>query len=434
MLSCTTSTMPGMICKNSDLEFDSLKPCFYPEEDDVYFGGPNSTPPGEDIWKKFDLLPTPRLSPSGALAEHSLEPGNWATEMLLPEADLWGNPAEEDVFGLGGLRGLTSNPIVLQDCMWSGFSSREKLESAVSEKLPDGCGSLAAGPSTSAPGAAAAASFAGHACSGTASVGRGKAAWLTELAHLDSECVNPAVVFFPENKRKWVQVPAIPASAGTARTTVIRSDHQAFSTSREDILSNSGTEEEDEEEIDVVTVEETQSSNTVTRLPTAACPGNAALGSRCVQSSELILKRCVLIHEQHNYAAPPLPYVDSEDAPPRKKVKSKASLRPLKCVLPLKPTRLGPCNSDLVDNERRRNHNMMERQRRDNLRSSFLNLRDLVPELVHNEKAAKVVILKKATEYIHTLQADEYKLLVEREKLHARKQQLLKKIKHSETY
>ncbi|CAH6779983.1 protein S-Myc [Phodopus roborovskii] len=434
MLSCTTSTMPGMICKNSDLEFDSLKPCFYPEEDDVYFGARDSTPPGEDIWKKFELLPTPRLSPSRASAEHSLEPVNWATEMLLPEADLWGNPAEEDVFGLGGLRGLTSNPIILRDCMWSGFSNLEKLESAVSEKLPDRYGSLAAGPSTSAPGAAATASSEGHARSGTASGGRGKAAWLTELAHLDSECLDPAVVFFPANKREWVPVPAIPAKAGTAGTVVSCGEHQAFSASREGILSNSGTEEEDEEEIDVVTVEETQCSKTVTRLPTVARPEKAAFGPGRAQSNERILKRCILIHEQHNYAAQPLPCVGREDTPPHKKLKSAASLGSLKCVLPLKPTRLGPRNSHLEDIERRRNHNMMERQRRDSMRSSFLNLRDLVPELVHNEKAAKVVILKKATEYIHTLQADEYKLLVEREKLHARQQQLLKKIKHSKTY
>ncbi|KAL1765188.1 S-Myc [Sigmodon hispidus] len=434
MLSCTKSTMPGMICKNSDLEFDSLKPCFYPEEDDIHFGGRNSTPPGEDIWKKFELLPAPQLSPSGALAEHSLEPMNWATtEMLLPEADLWGNPAEEDAFGLGGVRGLVSNPVILQDCMWSGFSTREKLESAVSEKLPEGYGSLAARPSTSAPGAAAASS-AGHAHSGRASVGRGKATWLTELAHLDSERVDPAVVFFPVIKSKWVPIPAIPARAGTASTAVSCGDHQAFSTSREDTLSNSGTEEEDEEEIDVVTVEETLSSKTVTRLPTAARPKKAALGPGRAQPSRLILKRGVLIHEQHNYAAPPLPYVDSEDTPLRKKLKSQASPGPRKSFLPLKPMRLGPSNTDLEDLERRRNHNMMERQRRESMRSSFLILRDLVPELVHNEKAAKVVILKKATEYIHTLQADEYRLLVEREKLHAKQQQLLKKIKHSELY
>ena len=50
-------TMPATISKNSDLEFDSLQPCFYPDEDDFYHGGPDAAPPGEDIWKKFELLP-----------------------------------------------------------------------------------------------------------------------------------------------------------------------------------------------------------------------------------------------------------------------------------------------------------------------------------------------------------------------------------------
>ena len=109
MPSCTASTMPGMICKNPDLEFDSLQPCFYPDEDDFYFGGPDSTPPGEDIWKKFELLPTPPLSPSRAFPEHSPEPPNWATEMLLPEADLWGNPAEE--IGRASCRERVSSPV-----------------------------------------------------------------------------------------------------------------------------------------------------------------------------------------------------------------------------------------------------------------------------------------------------------------------------------
>uniref|UniRef100_A0A8D2P222 BHLH domain-containing protein n=1 Tax=Zosterops lateralis melanops TaxID=1220523 RepID=A0A8D2P222_ZOSLA len=71
---------------------------------------------------------------------------------------------------------------------------------------------------------------------------------------------------------------------------------------------------------------------------------------------------------------------------------------------------------EIDDSERRRNHNILERQRRNDLRSSFLTLRDHVPELVKNEKAAKVVILKKATEYVHSLQAEEQKLLLEKEK------------------
>uniref|UniRef100_A0A8C4K378 Transcription regulator Myc N-terminal domain-containing protein n=1 Tax=Dromaius novaehollandiae TaxID=8790 RepID=A0A8C4K378_DRONO len=153
--------MPGMVSKNPDLEFDSLQPCFYPDEDDFYLCGPDSAPPGEDIWKKFELLSTPPLSPSRAgLQEHppgggpmpwggaalggcrAADPLDWASELLLlpPEADLWGGPDGGDFFetGLGASNNL--NSIIIQDCMWSGFSAREKLERAVSEKLAPSAG------------------------------------------------------------------------------------------------------------------------------------------------------------------------------------------------------------------------------------------------------------------------------------------------------
>ncbi|XP_070284476.1 N-myc proto-oncogene protein [Myotis yumanensis] len=460
MPSCSASTMPGMICKNPDLEFDSLQPCFYPDEDDFYFGGPDSTPPGEDIWKKFELLPTPPLSPSRAFPEHSPEPPNWATEMLLPEADLWGNPAEEDAFGLGGLGGLTPNPVILQDCMWSGFSAREKLERAVSEKLQHG--RPAAGPAAPGPGTGAASPAGrGHAV-GTGRVG---AVLPSELAHPAAECVDPAVVFpFPVNKREPAPAPATQAGApaagpavasgagaaapaGAAVASLARTgvrpagggDHKALSTSGEDTLSDSDDEddeeEDEEEEIDVVTVEKRRSSansKAVTTFTITVRPKSTALGPGRAQPGDLILKRCVPIHQPHNYAAPP-PYVESEEAPPQKKMKSEASPRPLKSVIPPKAKSLSPRNSDSEDSERRRNHNILERQRRNDLRSSFLTLRDHVPELVKNEKAAKVVILKKATEYVHSLQAEEHQLLLEKEKLQARQQQLLKKIEHART-
>ncbi|KAM8776533.1 N-myc proto-oncogene protein [Rhynchonycteris naso] len=460
MPSCTASTMPGMICKNPDLEFDSLQPCFYPDEDDFYFGGPDSTPPGEDIWKKFELLPTPPLSPSRAFPGHSPEPPNWATEMLLPEADLWGNPAEEDAFGLGGLSSLTPNPVILQDCMWSGFSAREKLERAVNEKLQHG--RPTAGPAAPAPGAGATSpARRGHA-SGAVRVG---AALPSELAHPAAECVDPAVVFpFPVNKREPAPLPAAQASTPAAGTAVASGasaatpavalvaslartggrpasggDHKALSTSGEDTLSDSededDEEDEEEEEIDVVTVEKRRSSSNskaVTTFTITVRPKSTALSQGRVSAGDLILKRCVPIHQQHNYAAPS-PYVESEDAPPQKKIKSEASPRPLKSVIPQKAKSLSPRNSDSEDSERRRNHNILERQRRNDLRSSFLTLRDHVPELVKNEKAAKVVILKKATEYVHSLQAEEHQLLLEKEKLQARQQQLLKKIEHART-
>uniref|UniRef100_A0A8C0XD73 Transcription regulator Myc N-terminal domain-containing protein n=1 Tax=Castor canadensis TaxID=51338 RepID=A0A8C0XD73_CASCN len=156
-----------MICKNPDLKFDSLQPCFYPDEDDFYFGGPDSTPPGEDIRKKFELLPTPQLSPSRAFPENSPEPSNWANEMLPSEVDLWGDPAEEDAFGLGGLGGLTPNPVILQDCMWSGSSAREKLERCEPPPvLVAPAGNPAAGPAVTGATAPAATPVAAPSCAG----------------------------------------------------------------------------------------------------------------------------------------------------------------------------------------------------------------------------------------------------------------------------
>ncbi|XP_004482630.2 N-myc proto-oncogene protein [Dasypus novemcinctus] len=449
--------MPGMLCKNPDLEFDSLQPCFYPDEDDFYFGGPDSTPPGEDIWKKFELLPTPPLSPSRAFPE----PPSWATEMLLPEAELWGSPAEEDAFGLGGLGGLTPNPIILQDCMWSGFSAREKLERAVSERLQLGRGPPPAGPAAPAP-AAGAPSPPGRGLGAPGGPGRAGPALPAELASPAAECVDPAVVFpFPGGARE--PAPAPLAAAGAPAPAVASGalaaapagapgaappraggrqgrggEHQAPSTSGEDTLSDSDDEDEEEEdeeeEIDVVTVEKRRSAagKAATTFTITVRPKHAALGPGRVPPGELLLKRCVPIHQQHNYAAPS-PYVESEDAPPQKKAKSEASPRPLKAAVPPKAKSLSPRNSDSEDSERRRNHNILERQRRNDLRSSFLTLRDHVPELVKNERAAKVVILKKATEYVRALQAEEQQLLLEKEKLQARQQQLLTRLEPART-
>jgi N-myc proto-oncogene protein len=61
---------------------------------------------------------------------------------------------------------------------------------------------------------------------------------------------------------------------------------------------------------------------------------NAALCLGRAQSS-------VPIHQQHNYATPSS-YVESEDAPPQKNIKSEVSPRPLKSVIPLNAKSLSP--------------------------------------------------------------------------------------------
>ncbi|NWS46551.1 MYCN protein, partial [Probosciger aterrimus] len=456
--------MPGMVSKNPDLEFDSLQPCFYPDEDDFYLCGPDCAPPGEDIWKKFELLPTPPLSPSRAGLQEQppgggpgpwggaalggcrpSDPLDWASELLLlpPEADLWGGSDGGDFFetGLGVTNNL--NSIIIQDCMWSGFSAREKLERAVSAPvrgrpipgaerggvrvvaLPPCCVPIrsppAAPPCRAGPGGAA---------------GR-RQQERRQWRGLAGECRAPDLAA----AAPWVSRPfraalPPPAPCGGQTHTRQRPCRSWGAVGLRGLpLSPGGHEEEEdeEEEIDVVTVEKRRSSSNkaVTTLTITVRPKNTAFPSVRTQQNELILKRCAPIHQQHNYAAPS-PYMESEEAPPQKKLKTEVP-RPVKPMIPPKSKSSSPRNSDSEDSERRRNHNILERQRRNDLRSSFLTLRDHVPELVKNEKAAKVVILKKATEYVHSLQAEEQKLLLEKEKLRARQEQLLKKIEYKRT-
>uniref|UniRef100_A0A8C6TQY2 MYCN proto-oncogene, bHLH transcription factor n=1 Tax=Neogobius melanostomus TaxID=47308 RepID=A0A8C6TQY2_9GOBI len=410
--------MPAIIGKNFDLDFDSLQPCFYPDEDDFYFCGPDSAPPGEDIWKKFELLPTPPLSPSRAALPGDagaggpgaggtvdpLDPLDWASELLLlPGDDIWGASDDLDLFGAGldTANPNNSSSIIIQDCMWSGFSAREKLERVVTEKL-----GRAFNGSTAAVTATAAATAAGGATATAAAAGAlapcVKAPEAVTRSSV-SECVDPAVVFpFPVNKKNGRD------GAGSAETAATHGSALSDTDDEDAEEEEDDDDEEDEEEIDVVTVEKRRGS----LMPAAkSCDQRARFMSRAPQ--ELILKRSSVHQQQHNYAAPS-PYAGSSlsVASGRGKRSSGSSGGESS------PRAHG--GSDSEDSERRRNHNILERQRRNDLRSSFLTLRDHVPELAHNEKAAKVLILKKATEYLSSLEEDELRLQQEKERLQSR--------------
>uniref|UniRef100_A0A8C6TSX3 MYCN proto-oncogene, bHLH transcription factor n=1 Tax=Neogobius melanostomus TaxID=47308 RepID=A0A8C6TSX3_9GOBI len=477
--------MPAIIGKNFDLDFDSLQPCFYPDEDDFYFCGPDSAPPGEDIWKKFELLPTPPLSPSRAALPGDagaggpgaggtvdpLDPLDWASELLLlPGDDIWGASDDLDLFGAGldTANPNNSSSIIIQDCMWSGFSAREKLERVVTEKL-----GRAFNGSTAAVTATAAATAAGGATATAAAAGAlapcVKAPEAVTRSSV-SECVDPAVVFpFPVNKKNGRDGAGSAETAATHGSALSDTDggkmgelcsnlswqHDDDDDDEDDEDAEEeedDDDEEDEEEIDVVTVEKRRGS----LMPAAkSCDQRARFMSRAPQ--ELILKRSSVHQQQHNYAAPS-PYASDDDhAPPTKRHKTCGDA-------PRPPTRTNSSSSsgsslsvasgrgkrssgssggessprahggsDSEDSERRRNHNILERQRRNDLRSSFLTLRDHVPELAHNEKAAKVLILKKATEYLSSLEEDELRLQQEKERLQSRRQQLMRRIEQART-
>lgn len=102
------------------MEFDCFQPYFFDDfetEEDFY----KSTAPSEDIWKKFELLPTPPMSPARTLPlpfPGERDPLGWLSRLLGPD------PEEKDPDELFG--NLSSN--IIQDCMWSSCSASKQLE------------------------------------------------------------------------------------------------------------------------------------------------------------------------------------------------------------------------------------------------------------------------------------------------------------------
>ena len=131
-------TPGGSLCKLKDfwekMEFDCYQPYFFEDFDtkeDFY----KSTAPSEDIWKKFELLPTPPMSPTRTLggAAMLVSPGDklsWLSKFLGQDDEYEGQfiPDTEELFG-----NLSS--IIIQDCMWSSFSARGQLEKVNNDRL-----------------------------------------------------------------------------------------------------------------------------------------------------------------------------------------------------------------------------------------------------------------------------------------------------------
>ncbi|XP_043544478.1 myc proto-oncogene protein-like [Chiloscyllium plagiosum] len=423
---------------NYDYDYDSFQPVFYDEEENFY--QQQLPAPSEDIWKKFELLPTPPLSPSRR-PSFSLFPSN--ADQLEMVTEFLGDDLVNQSFICDADSETVLKSIVLQDCMWSGFSAAAKLEKVVSERLaslqaarkepgalcisstlsssssptplrspscnaPASAGAAAltspAAPSSSAASAAGAAP--GHLGMG---LGAASSTYLHDLNTSATDCIDPSVVFpypFAEHK---VSLP-LPPGAGSPPATDTPSDSEEEQEDEED-EDDYEEEEEDEEEIDVVTVEKRQPSTRKAELNT-----NTVRVSR-PQHSPLVLKRCHVSTHQHNYAAP-------SPQPPTKRLKVESS-RVLKQISTNSKGKCpSPRTSDSEENDKRRTHNVLERQRRNELKLSFFALRDQIPEVAMNDKAAKVVILKKATEHILSIQSNEQRLILEKEQLRRKQEQL----------
>ncbi|XP_060114322.1 protein L-Myc [Heteronotia binoei] len=325
------------------MELDPLQQPYFFEADPQAEDFHPSSAPSEDIWKKFELVPAPPLLGAGPArdeADYLLEPG--------------------------GLLGNLS-AFVLRDCMWSGFSARERLGKALTEKW--------AGPAAAKP------SFG------------------SDLG-LGGECVDPAAVFpcpFADGK--------VPASSG----------------------SESPSDSEGEE-IDVVTVEKRQSL--AVRKP-------VTITVRADPSDPCMKCFHISIHQQqHNYAARSPPEACSQSAKDTQEEEAGAGPKSPGQVVesfsphPFLPKSGSAPSSDSEDVTKRKNHNYLERKRRNDLRSRFLALRDEVPGLANCPKTSKVVILSKAAEYLQSLISTEQQMVAEKKWLKLQQQQLLKQISY----
>ncbi|XP_029022544.1 protein L-Myc-1b [Betta splendens] len=462
-----SSTAPRY--ENWDMEhFDHYQHYFYDDHDpdEDFF---KSTAPSEDIWKKFELVPTPPMSPIravegsgrvGLLCPSLGDKLEWVSQFLGQEDEQQQDvpcklAAANDSFG-----NLSS--IIIQDCMWSGFSAGQQLERVVGER----CASC---PGTAAAGRVAAACAA--ASPARAQCGPADAPALGALA---ADCVDPAAVL------------TFPLTGGCKKQVSSGSESLTDSSDDDD-------KDDDDEEIDVVTVEHKQQCKP-RRLVNARKP--VTITVRADPHDPGMKRFHISIHQQqHNYAAPSPDTLPPPTEPPRKRVRQEAgqphqnscyhqprlghaplnldsrkshvtsagvrsespdpsACSPTSSASPSPPPSSSsssssyhhhhpqspspkshsfshlssPQSSDCEDTDKRRAHNFLERKRRNDLRSRFLSLRDEIPGLADCPKTPKVAILTRATEYLQQLHASERQKAQERKQLKARQLQLLQRL------
>ncbi|OCT77165.1 transcriptional regulator Myc-B isoform X1 [Xenopus laevis] len=404
--------------KNYDYDYD-LQPCFFfLEEENFYHQQSRLQPPApsEDIWKKFELLPTPPLSPSRRSSQSSLFPST-ADQLEMVTEFLGGDMVNQSFICEADDEALLKS-IVIQDCMWSGFSAAAKLEKVVSEKLASYQASrkesaLSTSQCQSQPPQSPLKS---PSCDGSLNLGGTNRSSHEFLQDPSSDCVDPSVVFpYPLNDS--ISNASSPCQDLMLETPPISSNSSSSESEDEQEDDDDDEDCDEEEEIDVVTVEKRQTASR--RMES----GSHSQSSR-PHHSPLVLKRCHVPIHQHNYAASPSTKVDYVSS---KRAKLESNVRVLKQISNNRKC-ASPRSSDSEENDKRRTHNVLERQRRNELKLSFFALRDQVPEVANNEKAPKVVILKKATEYAISMQEDERRLIRETEQLKYRKEQLKQRL------
>ncbi|KAK3584570.1 hypothetical protein CHS0354_024615 [Potamilus streckersoni] len=378
----------------------SSRKCIRPKEMDgyeIYFENSDEefyrTPAilSDEMWKKFELILTPPRSPNRE-SDWNLDL-DVENELLSFSSDgdfcnqeAVDNFIKELTTDQSSSQNLSSN--LIQDPMWPQVNttppSESKLENGQNTKRLrcDSC---------SRP------TFDVHA----------------------SECVDPAAVFpYP--------------IGGTIAETKVHS-------------LGIDTPSDSEEEIDVVTVEKKQQMQTVPtpvkkkgsvdterehQVQKSSGTLKLTIESKPAQKS-LIRPRVDASTEDHFYSLPhsyslkrsmrSCPSSPESDSP--RPIKRQKAVDFKHVVQRLKSCRASS-DSDECETGKRTQHNVLERKRRTDLKLSFFSLRDSVPELQGQERAPKVLILKKAADYIHSLNSESKRCDRDIESLKVKQEQL----------
>ncbi|XP_072015937.1 myc protein-like [Amphiura filiformis] len=401
------------------LEMDQgHKPCLVDNStEEEFYNTPSPTSsPSEDIWKKFELFPTPPLSPihSASGSPPSSPPPlisrgpstperlQRVSECLLEEDAHWlSQPISYPVATViptsqSSTSSLKSN--LIQDCMWSGLAAEERKKLLKIEKKTNSDSEKKLVRCSSPPPLVP----------------------VSSDYSVTSDCVDPAAVFpYPLSETKL------------------------------DIYSSGAcTPSDSEEEIDVVTVadktliiqQQPQSQTTTKLQPTIQRHHHlgrprviTVVGSKRSRGTAAAvmtiplkrLKTDANLEEVKRMLQSAIDKPRNFSSRGSSKASSRGSSRGSSRVSS-RPS--SHPSSDSEDSDKRATHNVLERKRRDDLRCSFNSLRDEVPDLQAKDRAAKVVILKTATDYLHKMRNDEKRLLKEKENERRRHEHLLTRL------
>lgn len=374
--------MPSLVdtdfCINKDISAlgEDEFPCSFAEIEEFH----NTSTPSEDIWKKFDLI-TPPLSPDRKIAHDYRLPIRY-DQSLSFEEDFECKPSylnlglhsnctwldlHSDFAQIKQKKGLKAE--VRHDCMWSGQCSGSCIYKSDNADLSNITNSASEAELTRTR---------------ETTLDRGNRP-STPLEEVSNHCVDPSSV--------------LSCSVGFFLT-----DHSYFQATKKDTppssKQNSDVQSDSDEEIDVVSVDGASSLTRHIRRPrNLACP---------VRKGRLVLAA------QHT-KRPTSPDSASSDsgfscssmAPTNSKKKFRVSCSVVRSTAPVPQSR---SSSDSEDPVRRKEHNSMERKRRDDLRLAFQTLREQVPDLSDNPKAPKVAILKRAAVFANQLSSNEQRL------------------------